>query len=106
MAAEIKKNSKLFTGIKGAGIIYHCGQCLHKIAVCVTVFKIYDILLFAKIKDASRISEKPQFFRGLTGVVLSTQRVQNLPKIAVSLILLRFSSLTTFSTPAKIQDGS
>ena len=50
----------------------------------------------------AKIQKSSIFFRGPRVVVLSTQCVQNLPKITLPLTVLRQK---TFSTFAKIQDG-
>ena len=56
----------------------------------------------AKIQDGSRKLEKSKFFRGASGVVLSTFRVQNLPEIALSLTVFEINDIFHF---CKIQDG-
>ena len=43
-------------------------------------------LIFAKIQDGGRKSEKSKFFRGCKGVVSGTLGFQNLPEIALSLM--------------------
>ena len=101
MAAGIKKVLNYSQEVKQQSILFSGGQ--RQITLCNTVFEkkmtfsIYVIQfskkmtfsIYAKIQDGSRNSEKSQFFRGPTRVIFSTHRVQNLPKITVSLMVTR-----------------
>ena len=77
-------------------------QNLPEIALSLTVFEINNIFISAKIQDGDQKSEKPKFFRGASGVELSTLRGQNLPEIALSFTVFEQA---IFFISAKIQDG-
>ena len=50
----------------------------------------------AKIQDISRKSEMSNFLRGASGAVLSTLWVQNLPKIALTLMVFEINDIFLF----------
>ena len=72
-------------------------QRLPEISLCVTIFLgKMTFSIYTKIQDGGQNLEKSKFFRGPRRVVLSIQRVQNLHKITLSLMVFQINDIFHF----------